>query len=61
MHSTEIMLGHDDDDAVTMTQYGALKSHSLATFDADISGSNVQFFTFSDLHHQQLSSSIDNS
>lgn len=40
-HSTEIMLVHDGS-AVTMTQYGTLKSHSLATFDADIDGSNVQ-------------------
>jgi len=40
-HSTEIVLVHDGS-AVTMTQYGTLKSSSLATFDADISGSNVQ-------------------
>jgi hypothetical protein len=40
-HSTEIMLVHDGS-AVTMTQYGTLKSKSLATFDADISGANVQ-------------------
>ena len=40
-HSTEIVLVHDGS-AVTMTQYGTLKSASLATFDADISGSNVR-------------------
>ena len=40
-HSTEIMLVHDGS-TVTMTQYGTLKSKSLATFDADISGANVQ-------------------
>lgn len=40
-HSTEIVLVHDGS-AVTMTQYGTLKSASLATFDADISGSDVR-------------------
>lgn len=40
-HSTEVMLVHDGS-AVTMTQYGTLKSSSLATFDADISGANVR-------------------
>ena len=40
-HSTEIMLVHDGS-SVTMTQYGTLKSHSLATFDADVSGSDVR-------------------
>lgn len=40
-HSTEIVLVHDGS-AVTMTQYGTLKSKSLATFDADISGSNAR-------------------
>jgi len=40
-HSTEIVLVHDGS-SVTMTQYGTLKSHSLATFDADISGSDVR-------------------
>ena len=41
-HSTkEIVLVHDGS-AVTMTQYGTLKSTSLATFDADISGANVR-------------------
>jgi hypothetical protein len=40
-HSTEVMLVHDGS-AVTMTQYGTLKSSSLATFDADISGSDVR-------------------
>ena len=40
-HSSEIMLVHDGS-SVTMTQYGTLKSKSLATFDADISGANVQ-------------------
>ena len=32
----------NDGSAVTMTQYGTLKSTSLATFDADISGANVR-------------------
>tara|TARA_B110000444_G_scaffold206641_1_gene200249 strand:+ start:3940 stop:4350 length:411 start_codon:yes stop_codon:yes gene_type:complete len=40
-HSTEIMLVHDGS-AVTLTQYGTLKDTNLATFDADISGSNVR-------------------
>jgi len=40
-HSTEIVLVHDGS-SVTMTQYGTLKSHSLATFDADISGTDVR-------------------
>lgn len=40
-HSTEIMLVHDGS-SVTMTQYGTLKDASLATFDADISGSDVR-------------------
>ena len=41
-HSTEIMLVHDGSD-VTLTQYGTLKSGSaLATFDADISGSDLR-------------------
>lgn len=40
-HSTEIVLVHDGS-AVTLTQYGTLKSKSLATFDADISGSNLR-------------------
>lgn len=40
-HSTEIMLVHDGS-TVTMTQYGTLKSKSLATFDADVSGSDVR-------------------
>jgi len=40
-HSTEIVLVHDGS-AVTMTQYGTLKSKSLATFDADISGANAR-------------------
>jgi hypothetical protein len=40
-HSTEVMLVHDGS-SVTMTQYGTLKSSSLATFDADISGSDVR-------------------
>ena len=40
-HSTEIMLIHDGTN-VTLTQYGTLKSTSLATFDADISGSDVR-------------------
>ena len=40
-HSTEIMLVHDGS-AVTLTQYGTLKSSALATFDADISGSDLR-------------------
>jgi len=40
-HSTEIMLIHDGTN-VTLTQYGTLKNSSLATFDADISGSDVR-------------------
>ena len=40
-HSTEIMLVHDGTN-VTLTQYGTLKNSSLATFDADISGSDVR-------------------
>ena len=40
-HSTEVMLVHDGS-VVTLTQYGTLKDTSLATFDADISGSDVR-------------------
>lgn len=40
-HSTEVVLVHDGS-AVTITQYGTLKSSNLATFDADISGSDVR-------------------
>lgn len=40
-HSTEVVLVHDGS-AVTMTQYGTLKSTSLATFDADISGDDCR-------------------
>lgn len=40
-HSTEIMLIHDGS-SVTLTQYGTLKSTSLASFDADISGTDVR-------------------
>jgi hypothetical protein len=40
-HSTEVVLVHDGSN-VTMTQYGTLKSTSLATFDADISGSDCR-------------------
>ena len=40
-HSTEIMVVHDGS-AVTITQYGTLKDASIATFDADISGSDVR-------------------
>ena len=40
-HSTEIVVVHDGS-AVTLTQYGTLKSSSLATFDADISGANLR-------------------
>ena len=40
-HSTEIMLVHDGS-TVTLTAYGTLKDTPLATFDADISGSNLR-------------------
>ena len=41
-HSTELMLIHDGTN-VTLTAYGTLKSGSaLATFDADISGSDLR-------------------
>ena len=40
-HSTEIVVVHDGSN-VTLTQYGTLKSTSLASFDADISGSNLR-------------------
>lgn len=40
-HSTEIVVVHDGS-SVTLTQYGTLKSTSLASFDADISGSNLR-------------------
>lgn len=40
-HSTEVVLVHDGSN-VTMTQYGTLKSTSLATFDADILGSDCR-------------------
>ena len=40
-HSTEIMLVHDDS-VVTLTAYGTLKDGTLASIDADISGSNVR-------------------
>lgn len=40
-HSTEIVIVHDGS-AVTLTQYGTMKSKSLATFDADISGSDLR-------------------
>ena len=40
-HSTEIMLVHDGS-VVTLTAYGTLKDTTLATFDADISGSNLR-------------------
>ena len=40
-HSTEIVVVHDGS-SVTLTQYGTLKSASLASFDADISGSNLR-------------------
>lgn len=40
-HSTEIVVVHDGS-SVTLTQYGTLKSSSLATFDADISGANLR-------------------
>jgi len=40
-HSTEIVVVHDGS-AVTLTQYGTLKSSNLASFDADISGSDVR-------------------
>jgi|TARA_B110000438_G_C15818604_1_gene653159 hypothetical protein len=40
-HSTEVMLVHDGS-VVTLTAYGTLKDTTLATIDADISGSNVR-------------------
>ena len=40
-HSTEIMLVHDGS-VVTLTAYGTLKDTTLATFDADTSGSNLR-------------------
>ena len=40
-HSSELVVVHDGS-AVTLTQYGTMKSKSLATFDADISGSNLR-------------------
>ena len=40
-HSTEIMLVHDGS-TVTLTAYGTLKDTNLATFDADISGSDLR-------------------
>jgi hypothetical protein len=40
-HSTEVVLVHDGS-AVTMTQYGTLMDQSVATFDADISGTDLR-------------------
>ena len=40
-HSTEIMMVHDGT-SVDITQYGTLLDATLATFDADISGSDVR-------------------
>ena len=40
-HSTEVMLVHDGS-VVTLTAYGTLKDTTLATIDADISGSDVR-------------------
>ena len=40
-HSTEIMMAHDGTN-VDITEYGTLLDATLATFDADISGSNVR-------------------
>jgi hypothetical protein len=40
-HSTEVVLVHDGS-AVTMTQYGTLMNQSVATFDADISGTDLR-------------------
>jgi len=40
-HSTEIVLVQDGS-TVTMTQYGTLKNTSVASFDADISGSDLR-------------------
>ena len=40
-HSTEIMLVHDGS-TVTLTAYGTLKDTNLATFAADISGSDLR-------------------
>ena len=40
-HSTEIMMAHDGTN-VDITEYGTLSDATLATFSADISGSNVR-------------------
>ncbi len=40
-HSTEIMIAHDGTN-VNITEYGTLLDATLATFSADISGSNVR-------------------
>ena len=40
-HSTEIMMAHDGTN-VDITEYGTLLDATLATFSADISGSNVR-------------------
>jgi hypothetical protein len=40
-HSTEVVLVHDGS-AVTMTQYGTLMNQSVATFDADINGTDLR-------------------
>jgi hypothetical protein len=40
-HSTEIVVVHDGS-AVTLTQYGTMKSTNLADIDADIVGANVR-------------------
>ena len=40
-HIRKIVIVHDGS-AVTLTQYGTMKSKSLATFDADISGSDLR-------------------
>ena len=40
-HSTEIMIAHDGTN-VDITEYGTLSDATLATFSADISGSNVR-------------------
>jgi hypothetical protein len=40
-HSTEVILVHEGSNVI-LTSYGTLKSETLATIDADISGSDVR-------------------
>ena len=40
-HSTEVILVHEGSNVI-LTSYGTLKSKTLATIDADISGSDVR-------------------